>query len=780
LVDIITDLDQRKEASLPDWLAVLDSQRISARETLNPLLNSETPDVRQTAFAALIRSGHLASVPLDPDALRSITRIGSHELQTSFLAPAQQALSSSESLPVRQAALFSLGRVPGRDTLIFNILAQHFVKPELTSAAAEAILARPQKTWPLEEATALLNTHLSALTSTPVEKRGDRSFTLASRVLTEISKLRNLPDTLEEIDALQLVPVTIGTVPDRMRYDRASMRVPSGTPVELRLDNSDVMKHNLVLCAPGARRKVGLAADALLADPTAIERDWIPDLPEVLYATPMANPKQSVVLRFITPEKPGSYPFLCSVPNHWRIMQGTMVVTDKSATGEIPNVLILTGEHEYRTRDSLSELAEHLRKDHQLNVIHIEANKKDNPQHFPDLDRHLPHADLVILSLRFLNLVPDQYQAIDQYLTHKPFIAIRTTTHLFRFPDDSDLAAENLAFPTRHFGTPYRGHHGHDSSQVNYVMTAGHPVMAGVESRFWTPDFLYAVNPLSVECTPLMIGQGLKGLQRATFRKVHPDNHATVLSDQDESRLIGSPHPLVWTIDNNQENRRALASTIGARKSFDNPNVRRLYLNAVLWCLDRDPDPGLSPSEPLEIVLLKEPLDSLARDARELGSIQRGRELFYGAAIGCAKCHDPAAGQPLGPDLMQKRDTKDIHLVESILQPSRVIHEGYHPVLVLTAAGRTHTGFHLRENERTLVIRDSVLGKKTLEFNKRDLEELTRLQRSTMPAGLVNQLKNRAEFLDLVRFVMAAADGDLPRRSRTSLKGRRKPKGRSD
>lgn len=780
LVDIITDLDQRSEASLPDWLAILDSRTISARETLNPLLNSGTPDVRQAAFAALIRSDHLVSVPLDPDALRSITRTDSRELRNSFLAPAQQALSSSESLPVRQAALFSLGRVPGHDKLIFNILAQHFVNPELTPTAAEAILARPQKTWPLEETTDLLKTHLPILTSTPVEKRGGPSFTLASGVLTEIAKLRNLPGTLEKIHALQLVPVSIATVPDRMRYDRASIRVPSGTPVELRLDNSDVMKHNLVLCAPGALRKVGLAADALLTDPTAIERDWIPDLPEVLHSSPMANPNESVVLRFIAPEKPGSYPFLCSVPNHWRIMQGTMIVTDASSTstaGKNSNILILTGEYEYQTRETLSAFAKHLRKDHQLNVVHIEANKKDNPQHFPDLDRHLPNADLLILSLRFLNLVPDQYQAIDQHLTHKPFIAIRTTTHLFRFPADSDLASENRAFPTRHFGTPYRGHHGHDSSQVNYVMAARHPVMAGVEPRFWTPDFLYAVNPLSVQCAPLMVGQGLKGLQPAAFRKVDPDNHVTVLSDQDQSRLIGTPHPLVWTIENRKEDRRALVSTIGARKSFDNPNVRRLYRNAVLWCLDRDPDLGLSPSEPLETVLLKDSLDTLARDARELGSIQRGRALFYGAAIGCAKCHDPVAGQPLGPDLMKKRDTKDAWLVESILRPSRAIHEGYQTVLVSTAAGRIHTGFHLRENETTLVIRDSVLGEKILEFNKSDLEELTRLQRSTMPAGLVNQLKNRSEFLDLVRFVMAAADGDLRPQSRTSSKDRVKPEG---
>ena len=57
-----------------------------------------------------------------------------------------------------------------------------------------------------------------------------------------------------------------------------------------------------------------------------------------------------------------------------------------------------------------------------------------------------------------------------------------------------------------------------------------------------------------------------------------------VLSAEDQRRIIGSPHPIVWTIESNP-NRRALVTTIGARKSFEEPNVQRLYRNAVLWSL---------------------------------------------------------------------------------------------------------------------------------------------------------------------------------------------------
>ena len=587
LVEIIEQLDREERLSLEDWLAVLDSTKVSSASVLGSLSKSKNSTIRQAAFAAQLRSDRLTSFPLDSDALRSIARIDSPELKAAYLDPAQRALFSGTA---QEAALFCLGRIPENDVKIFNILAKHVLNPDLTAAAAEAILTRPQETWPTEGTATLLNAHLPTLEKTPVEKRGSASFKFGSELLTTIATIRKIPDTVAQIRSLQLVPVEVATVPDQLRFDQTSIRVPANTPVELRLDNPDVIQHNLVLCVPGSLEKVGLAVDNILADPKAIDRDWIPDLPEVLHATPMANPHQQVRLRFLTPKKPGSYPFLCTVPGHWRIMQGKMIVGEpkiSSSSNKANNhVLILTGEPEYGTRTSLSELGKKLEKDHQLKITHLELNRGANPHRFPDLSKHLPEADLLILSLRFVNLEKSQYKALDQHLGHKPFIAVRTTTHLFDFPKESKLAAENRAFPTRHFGTPYRGHHGHDSSQVNYVMVAKHPVMTGIEPRFWTPDFHYAVNPLGIECTPLMIGQGLRGRQRATFKEVGEHNHVMVLSAEDQGRLRGSPHPIVWTIENKQ-NRRALATTIGARKSFEDPNVQRLYINAVLWCLGR-------------------------------------------------------------------------------------------------------------------------------------------------------------------------------------------------
>lgn len=341
--------------------------------------------------------------------------------------------------------------------------------------------------------------------------------------------------------------------------------------------------------------KVGLGVDALLTDPKGMGRDWIPDLPEVLHHTPMANAEESVFVRFMAPKKPGRYPFLCTVPGHWRVMQGHMIVTDSPSVSssasktEKPRVLILTGETEYRTSETLGALGKQLREEYGMEATHLDVEKKGEQHQFAALGDSLDKADLLILSVRFLNLVKADYEALEAYLSGpKSFIAVRTSTHPFAFPGASGLAKENRAFPERHFGTPYRGHHGHKTSQVNYVMAARHPVMRGISPRFWTPDFVYGSNPLAVHCTPLMVGQGLEGTRPTQFKKENPGNHVYVLSDKEQGRVIGSPHPVVWTVGSPDGEERSLVSTIGARKSFDDPNVQRLYLNAVLWCLGKE------------------------------------------------------------------------------------------------------------------------------------------------------------------------------------------------
>jgi uncharacterized protein len=76
---------------------------------------------------------------------------------------------------------------------------------------------------------------------------------------------------------------------------------------------------------------VGKAADKMASDPKGAEKNYVPDLPEVLFATKLVNPQQSVTLKFIAPAKAGDYPYVCTFPGHWSIMNGTMKVVSNKA-----------------------------------------------------------------------------------------------------------------------------------------------------------------------------------------------------------------------------------------------------------------------------------------------------------------------------------------------------------------------------------------------------------------------------------------------------------------
>ncbi len=125
--------------------------------------------------------------------------------------------------------------------------------------------------------------------------------------------------------------VHIQTVKNAMKYDVGEFSVEAGKPVKIVFDNPDFMQHNLVIGQQGKLEVIGAAADAIATDPQGAEKNYVPDIPEVLYSTPLIDPQGSVELSFIAPDKPGEYPFVCTFPGHWRVMQGTMKVTGSDA-----------------------------------------------------------------------------------------------------------------------------------------------------------------------------------------------------------------------------------------------------------------------------------------------------------------------------------------------------------------------------------------------------------------------------------------------------------------
>ena len=90
--------------------------------------------------------------------------------------------------------------------------------------------------------------------------------------------------------------------------------------------NPDVVPHNWVLAKPGTLAAVGTLADALIADPEAVARHYVPKTDDVVAYTDITDPGKQQTIQFTVPDVIGRYPFLCTFPGHWKLMNGVLVV----------------------------------------------------------------------------------------------------------------------------------------------------------------------------------------------------------------------------------------------------------------------------------------------------------------------------------------------------------------------------------------------------------------------------------------------------------------------
>jgi azurin len=116
-----------------------------------------------------------------------------------------------------------------------------------------------------------------------------------------------------------------------LAYDAASktFTVKAGEKVKVTLENKAAVPqpHNVCILKPGTLMKVGMLANAGMTDPTFIsEKQCVPESPDILWHTKLVQPGQSDSVEFTAPAEPGDYPYICTFPGHWMIMQGVMKV----------------------------------------------------------------------------------------------------------------------------------------------------------------------------------------------------------------------------------------------------------------------------------------------------------------------------------------------------------------------------------------------------------------------------------------------------------------------
>jgi len=136
------------------------------------------------------------------------------------------------------------------------------------------------------------------------------------------------------------------------------------------------------------------------------------------------------------------------------------------------------------------------------------------------------------------------------------------------------------------------------------------------------------------------------------------------------------------------------------------------------------------------------------------GNAQRGRQLFNNVAkSSCLKCHRlKDQGERIGPELtgIGNRFGR-IHIIESILEPSRWIAPGYETLVVELADGRILSGTRISESADTLTLGDKD-GKQHV-LPRKQIESRRPHPASTMPDGLERQFTTQ-EFVDLVAFLV--------------------------
>jgi putative heme-binding domain-containing protein len=164
----------------------------------------------------------------------------------------------------------------------------------------------------------------------------------------------------------------------------------------------------------------------------------------------------------------------------------------------------------------------------------------------------------------------------------------------------------------------------------------------------------------------------------------------------------------------------------------------------------------------LEKELFEEDAAELGEAARERGDAVRGAILFYQQHLTCTKCHEYGKeNAPLGPDLSKPDQKKsDAYLVESILDPSKAVRKGYETTIIATDDGLTHTGLVVKETDDQIELRDPLKeDDDVVVIEKDEIEEQFPSEQSVMPPSLANQLVDRQQFLDLVKYVMEVTEG---------------------
>lgn len=284
---------------------------------------------------------------------------------------------------------------------------------------------------------------------------------------------------------------------------------------------------------------------------------------------------------------------LCSLCLFNARAKDTLLFEGKSGPGVGKQIVLISGDEEYRSEESFPQLAKILaeRNGFKCTVLFsinpatgaIDPNYHNNEPGMEALD----HADAVIMLLRFREWPDEQMKHfVDAYLAGKPIIALRTATHSFAYDGKSRSEYKKYnwnngkdkewpgGFGRQVLGETWVAHHGAHKKEATHAIiepsAKDDPLLHGVENIFCTTD-VYTANP-QPDSKIILRGQVLTGMQPNDPPVDGPKNNPM--------------QPIAWTrLYKNEAGKtnKIFCTTMGAATDLLNEDLRRLVVNAVYW-----------------------------------------------------------------------------------------------------------------------------------------------------------------------------------------------------
>ena len=280
---------------------------------------------------------------------------------------------------------------------------------------------------------------------------------------------------------------------------------------------------------------------------------------------------------------------MCLIDGRLKAEPG-VVFEGKEGPGIGKHIVFLVGDEEYRSEDSMPQLAKILAVHHGFKCTVLFAINKETGEIDPQTLDNIPGlealdtADLMVMFLRFRELPDDQMKHIIDYTNSgKPIVGLRTSTHAFNYVKHKDSPYAKYSFRSKDpdggygrlvFGETWINHYGRhqqESTRGLIVKGMGNESIARGIDNIWGESDVYDLTALAGDCRPLVMGQVLSGMDQDD--KPNPDK-----------RIV----PVAWTKTYTGEKgktARVFTTTMGHSFDFFNEGFRRLMVNACYWAL---------------------------------------------------------------------------------------------------------------------------------------------------------------------------------------------------